>query len=193
MKTPDKKQHYYTALFCEENIWKLVESSLTSNSIIPIDALFIINPFNSIALFEQTKSIAKQAVIWDYHVVLSALLNKQIVIFDFDSRCEFPCNINTYFDKTFSNYSKLHNHYKPFLKPIKADNYYQNFTSDRSHMKGIIPQSEFPSYDIIMPNNATHLLTLEACRTLNSESSKSDILTPHEYLEHLNSTIKPNL
>jgi len=188
MNILDKKHHHYTALFCEENIWKLVESSLSSNIIIPVDVLFIINQFDSIALFEQNKSVGEQAVIWDYHVVLSAKINKQAAIFDFDSRCNFPTDINTYFNKTFSNYSGLHNHYKPLIKPIPAEYYYYNFTSNRQHMKGIVPESEFPAYDIIKPDNTANLLTLDTCRALTGDLSEGAILTPLMYLEHLKSS-----
>ena len=187
-----KKQYHYTALFCEENIWKLIESCLNSSHIIPIDVLFIINKFNSIALFEQQKSIAGQSVIWDYHVVLSAKVNNNLVILDFDSRCKFPCDIDAYFNNTFANYNNLAFQYKPYIKPIAADYYYQNFTSDRNHMQGIVPQSEFPTYDIIMPKNATDLLSLETCRSFNLEIAESNILTPHDYLERLKSTVTTN-
>ena len=192
MNTLDKNQYHYTSLFCEENIWKLIESCLDNSCIIPIDVLFIINQFNSIALLEQQKSISEQAVVWDYHVVLSAQIENQLVILDFDSRCKFPCKINTYFNSTFANYNNLPNHYRPFLKPIAADYYYQNFTSDRSHMQGIIPQSEFPAYDIILPNNTDNLLSLETCRAFNSAIRESYIQTPLEYLQHLKSATAPN-
>jgi len=185
MNILDKKQHHYTALFCEENIWKLVESCMSSNIIVPIDVLFIINKFNSIALFEQNTSDGKQAVIWDYHVVLSAQVNKQVAIFDFDSRCNFPTSIHTYFNKTFAHYSALHDHYKPLIKPIPADYYYDNFTSNRQHMKGIVAESEFPDYDLIIPDNTANLLTLDICRTLTGSLSEDNILTPLKYLEHL--------
>jgi len=192
MNTFDKTKYHYTALFCEENIWKLIESNLAYSSMTPIDVLFIINQSNSIALFEQHKSNGKQAVIWDYHVVLSAEVNNNLVVFDFDSRCEFPCDINSYFNKTFARYNQLADHHQALLRPIKADYYYQNFTSERSHMLGLIPQSEFPDYDIIIPNGTTNLLTLENCRALSSEIPESHILTPHAYLEKLNSTAKSN-
>ena len=190
MNIMNKKHHHYTALFCEENIWKLVESSMTSNIIVPIDVLFIINKSNSIALFKQNTSDGEQAVIWDYHVVLSAQVNKQTVIFDFDSRCNFPTSIHSYFNKTFANYNALHDHYKPLIKPIPANYYYHNFTSNRQHMKGIIAESEFPDYDIIMPENTANLLTLDTCRTLTRNFSDSVILTPIMYLEHLKTRIE---
>jgi len=183
----DKKQYHYTSLFCEENIWKLIESSFTSKNIIPIDVLFIINEFNSIALFEQNISNGNQAVIWDYHVVLIAQVDNQLKVLDFDSRCEFPCDINTYFNKTFINYSLLENRYKPLIKAIPAEFYYQNFTSTRQHMSGIISESEFPIYEIIMPDNTTNLLTLDDCRALDTDSSHRCILTPLGYLEYLQS------
>jgi len=191
MNVLDKKQFHYTSLFCEENIWKLIESSFTSNVIIPIDVLFIINELNSVALYEQNISNSNQAVIWDYHVVLTAQINNQLIILDFDSRCEFPCEINTYFNKTFINYSLLNIRYKPFIKAIPAEFYYHNFASTRQHMKGIISESEFPNYEIIMPDNKTNLLTLEDCRAFNTDTSPDSnhigILTPLEYLEYLQS------
>jgi len=189
MNTLDKNNFHYTSLFCEENIWKLIESSFTSNIIKPVDVLFIINELNSVALFEQNISNGNQAVIWDYHVVLTALVDNQLKILDFDSRCEFPCDINTYFNKTFINYSLLENCYKPCIKAIPAEFYYHNFTSTRQHMKGIIAESEYPKHELIIPDNTTNLITLEDCRAFDIDNRQNNhhrgILTPLEYLESM--------
>jgi len=187
MNELDKKQYHYTPLFCEENIWKLIESSFTCNVIKPIDVLFIINRSNTIALFEQRSSAENQAIVWDYHVVLTAQIDNQLKILDFDSLCEFPCEINTYFNKTFINHSLLENRYKPYIRAIPAEFYYQNFTSNRQHMKGIISELEYPKYDIIKPDKPTNILTLDNCRVFdldkNHDSQHLGILTPLEYLQ----------
>jgi len=183
----ERSSYTYTQLFCEENIWKLIASLYTNPQINPIDVLFILNKTQTIALFEQLKSEASKPVIWDYHVILTAQLNNKIVVFDFDSRCEFPSNISDYFESTFPSHIQLADVYQPYIKPIKANYYLKHFYSNRQHMEGIINKDQFPDYDIIQPENKIKKLTLAECRNvqqalnLGRYSNHKKLLTPEEY------------
>lgn len=178
----DKSTLTYTPLFCEENIWKLVESLIAHKQANPIDVLFIINKNKSVAIFEQKKSIANQPVIWDYHVILSAQINTKIVIFDFDSRNNFPTEIKEYFNNTFPTSINLETTIRPNIRYISAVYFLKHFYSDRSHMLNLIPQDEFPEYSIIQPENDIQHLTLDNCRSSNYPVPQSQVLTPEEYL-----------
>jgi len=180
-----KTSFTYTPLFCEENIWKFIESIKSNSNIKPIDVLFLINENNTIALFNQLKSVDNQPVIWDYHVILSAHYNNKVVIYDFDSQSPFPCDINSYFNLTFRPDIELPQTYQTFLKPIAADLFFRDFTSSRDHMIGIIPDSEFPEYDIIAPGNTQSTLPLSLCREYKVSDPDFSILTPKAYLGYM--------
>jgi len=180
----DKSSFSYTSLFCEENIWKLIESLLNYKSIKPLDVLFLINHSEKIAIFNQLKSELNQPVIWDYHVILSALIDDETVILDFDSRDSFPAKIDSYFRKTFSDWHHIAKDYQPLLKAINAEHYHQHFSSDRSHMRNIIPESEFPKYKTIQDNNSESALWLSECRDISIFDDNIKILTPENYLNN---------
>ena len=181
MPSFDKTLFKYTSLFCEENIWKLIETLNQDTSIKPVDTLFILNQTNTVALFNQEKALNNTPVIWDYHVILSAEIDNELFIFDFDSHCDFPVSIREYFNKTFIQEDKLKQQYRPLLKVIDAFYYLNHFSSDRSHMLGIIPESEFPDYTIIQPKQHS-ALTLESCRKIPSTQCNQEILTTMNYL-----------
>lgn len=181
----DKTLFKYTALFCEENIWKLIEFFKQDKTIKPVDTLFILNQADTIALFNQTKSINNAPVIWDYHVILSAYIDNELLIFDFDSRCDFPVNISEYFSKTFAQEDTLKQQYRPLVKAIDAFHYLDHFSSNRSHMLGIIPESEFPDYAIIQAQSGDQPLTLETCRKITFTHNNQQIFSPEHYLNKM--------
>ncbi|VAW54936.1 hypothetical protein MNBD_GAMMA07-1194 [hydrothermal vent metagenome] len=186
-----RSSYTYTQLFCEENVWKLIETLYTNQLAKPIDVLFILNKKQTIALFEQKLSNQKKPVIWDYHVILTAQIEENLMVFDFDSCCEFPVEINHYFNRTFPSNPDLKPTYQAYLKPIKASYYLKCFYSDRAHMQGIVSSDAFPEYDIIIPNSNIEKLTLEQCRNIEQAlglghfSSTHKILLPAEYLAHI--------
>lgn len=179
----DKSLFTYTPLFCEENVWKLIESLTSYENISPVDVLFIINHSNTVAIFNQNKSIGNQPVIWDYHVILSAQVYQNIFIFDFDSQSTFPVEINQYFTNTFPVNIDLITQFQPMLRKISAKYFIKHFFSDRSHMKNVIPDEEFPDYKIIQPKDKTENLTLDRCRHISRSIPCSQVLTPTKYLE----------
>ena len=179
------KNYIYTPLFCEENIWKLTETLYMNQFAKPIDVLFILNNTNSIALFEQKLSVDNKPVIWDYHVILSARKEGEIVIFDFDSRCSLPETIQNYFDLTFPVNTHLAETYQPLIKPLKAEYFLKHFYSNRQHMQGVIDNRKFPKYQIIQPETGVHQLPLEQCRKTYAGSTDDGLHLPHDYLKDI--------
>ena len=182
----DKFSFTYTSLFCEENIWLLINSlkslKKSDENIETLDVLFISNKSKSVVLFEQKSAIDHQPVIWDYHVILTARINNNVYALDFDSHCEFPILINEYFKRTFSPAQNVPKQYLPLIKTFKSDYFLNHFYSDRSHMKGIIPESKFPDYSIIQPAQGLERLTLQECFDLTITAEYSKTYTPEEYL-----------
>jgi len=178
----NRNDYLYTPLFCEENIWKLVESLYTNQFAKPIDVLFIINEAQSVAVFNQNQSLNANPVIWDYHVVLLAQINNESVIFDFDSRCEFPTPIEKYFHVSFPLTNNIYENFLPYIKKIKAIYYFEHFYSDRMHMFGVINKEKFPDYEIIQPEKSIEKLSLTQCRDINLTGEYSEIMLPDDYL-----------
>jgi len=182
MSNFDINNYKYTPLFCEENIWKLIETLYMNNDVKPKDVLFIINKSKTIALFDQALSSNNQPVIWDYHVILTAEIDLITVIFDFDSKCKFPVNITEYFNKTFQGSDTLHETYRPLIKVINAQYYFEHFFSDRLHMKGLIKSHQYPDYVIIRPAAGSKILSLENCLDVSKLSDGSILYKPEQYL-----------
>ncbi len=189
MKKRDYTPLAYTPLFCEENIWKLLEAiyenAWQAGSIQPRHVLFIINSNNTVALFGQGETGNHQPLIWDYHVILSAMLNDQPVIYDFDSQCDFPAELTSYFNTTFPLHTNLNHEYRPLIRSIEAEFYFQHFSSDRQHMRNVIPESQFPDYPLIQADSGTHSLTLKQCRDINETIAESRLLYPYDYFMQL--------
>jgi len=144
----NKTDYIYTHLFCEENIWHLAQSLINEGiESKNIQILFLTNRSKQIVIFNQLSAGLDEAVVWDYHVILMAEINHQDYIFDFDSRLEFPCVTTEYFEHSLPADISLE--YKSKLRVIPSVVYLQRFESDRSHMQGIIPQSQFPNYPVI--------------------------------------------
>ena len=183
----NRNDYAYTPLFCEENIWKLVESLYTNQFAKPIDVLFIVNQADSVAVFEQNQSLGSNPVIWDYHVLLLAQINNELVVFDFDSRCEFPTPVTKYFNVTFPSTKELYENFQPYIKIINANYYYQHFYSDRKHMLGLIDSDKFPDYEIIQPKNGLEKLSLSQCREMLLTNDDSEIMSPDDYLKYTKS------
>ena len=156
-----KSDYLYTRLFCEENIW-LLAKRLIDNGIKKQDikVIFISNSKKQIAIFNQLAVAHKQAVIWDYHVILMVRIDSSSYIFDFDSRLCFPSNITDYIHNSLPE--NINSSYLSQFRVIPAAYYIQHFYSDRSHMKNIIPEQEFPDYLAFLPSTMEkiHLLDL---------------------------------
>ncbi len=188
MQNSDPTSYIYTRLFCEENIWKLVELLYMNKIAKPIDVLFLLNETNSIALYNQSQTESNAPVIWDYHVILCAEQKGEIIIYDFDSHCDFPTSITDYFNSTFPSHSQLSETYQALIKPICADYFFKHFFSDRHHMIGLIEENEFPEYDIISPITSLKKLTLDQCISTQYFIANKKMLLPYEYLNSITKT-----
>ncbi|NOQ34803.1 MAG: hypothetical protein GQ569_02795 [Methylococcaceae bacterium] len=157
----DKKHYHYTALFCEENIWHLAKTLENEGfSMENMTVLLLSNPLQQIVVLNQSSCPEGEAVIWDYHVILQLEKNNQPWIYDFDSRLDFPISKKSYFCASFPKPDALHKPYQMFIRYIPANNYLQRFSSDRSHMKGIISADKFPSYPPILAKRIAERITL---------------------------------
>jgi len=124
MKQYNKLDYRYTALFCEENIWYLAQS-LIQEGIQKKDLhiLFLSNKNGTIALFNQLSADSGKAVIWDYHVILMANIDKKDVIFDFDTRLDFPCTTTSYLKNSLPD--KINTDFQSKIRLIPAQEFLQ--------------------------------------------------------------------
>ncbi len=152
MRSFERNRYRYTARFCEENIWWLASSLAEEGcDLASMMALFISNPDKSALLMAQQAASPGQAVLWDYHVVLHLQGPDRPSVFDFDSRLPFPTAAADWFASSFPLQSSLPPQYRTWIRQVPAAHLLQHFYSDRSHMRGVVPQSEFPPDPIICP------------------------------------------
>lgn len=157
MKQFNRDSHLYTPFFCEENIWHLTRS-LISHCINESDLniLFISNKRKKIALSNQLAGAQEKTVVWDYHVVLLANIEKSCLVFDFDTRLPFPDNIEHYFLHTLPD--KINDKYASQFRLIPSSAYLKSFHSDRAHMKNMISGTLFPQYPAILSGHIHKML-----------------------------------
>lgn len=145
MKEYQHKNYRYTARFCEENIWwlarSLADEGLDSKQ---MNVLFLSNSTSSIVVLNQRASPQGGAMLWDYHVILDALIEDERWIFDFDTRLNFPEKKVCYMSNTFPSQSAIPLCYRTRVRIIPATSFLRHFSSDRSHMEGYVPAEEFP-------------------------------------------------
>lgn len=169
-----KSQYYYTACFCEENIWLLGQAFKADGlAIDQSSVLFITNANQQVPLFCQQSAIQPgYPVIWDYHVVLlhQAQL-EQALIFDFDSELEFPVLFSSYVAQTFLTAFQYFPEIEFAIRSVPLPDYIQQFSSDRSHMldDDQQPISPFPDYPAIQPKNVASAIKLSCYWDLNQQ------------------------
>ena len=157
-----QREHYpYTPLFCEENIWWLARSLLEEGlDATQMQVLFFSNADMQVVLMNQRAAGEGQLIIWDYHVVLRVNLDDSDWIMDFDTRLPFMTPLETYLQGTFPDQDELPEQYRAWVRSIPAKSYLEYFYSDRSHMKGRIPESAFPDWAIIQPDGKQERIAL---------------------------------
>ncbi len=161
MKIYQREQYRYTARFCEENIWWLARSLQAEGIDISLmTVMFICNPDKSVLLLAQRAARPGQALLWDYHVVLHLQDHDRALIFDFDTRLPFPAVARDWFALSFPLQSRLAIKYRAWIRQVPALHLLQHFFSDRSHMRGVVPQSSFPPYAIISPARSVERIPL---------------------------------
>jgi len=145
----------YTPYFCEENIWWLAKSLPDSGADTQqMKVLLFTNPSESVALLNQRAAPSGRLITWDYHLVLQAGFPEGVYIFDLDTRLFFPSPVKDYLRNTFPPQATLPERYRAWVRSIPADTYLRRFSSDRSHMTGVVAQSEFPDYPPILAPQA---------------------------------------
>ncbi|KAL4224097.1 hypothetical protein ACF0H5_017551 [Mactra antiquata] len=127
----------YTSCYCEENVWHLCDS-VRQNHPAVLDncyCIFISNRDRTVPLWEQKASNAEDGVVlWDYHVIFIHCDGNECLVYDLDSRLDFPCNILTYIEKGILSCDHLKPQYKRLFRVIPAPLYLKTFASDRTHM-----------------------------------------------------------
>jgi hypothetical protein len=159
----------YTAYFCEENIWWLARSLADAGlDVSAMQVMLFTNPRQAILLFNQREAPEGRPVVWDYHVILRAVANQRVSVLDFDTRLDFPSAYDEYLRHTFPPQSSLPEEYRTWVRTIPADSYLRHFHSDRSHMQGRLPQSEFPDYPPIRPEPNVAVVDLREYRDMQA-------------------------
>ena len=152
-----KENYLYAPLFCEENIWHLIDSLSSADiAIKSLFCLFITNSKQKFIMLNQQSAALNQAVIWDYHVILLAIIKQQAYIFDFDTRLDFVTPLEEYLIKSFIFSDQLAGQFVPYIRKIPAQSYLKQFYSDRSHMLNQISPSEFPPWPVINSANKNY-------------------------------------
>ena len=161
----------YTAYFCEENIWWLAHD-LVARGISPTDmqVLLLTNDAQSIAYLNQRSAPAGAMMLWDYHVVLQATVDGDPRILDFDTRLSFCTLADEYLARSLPVQSELPGELRARARIIPAASYLKHFYSDRSHMRGLLPESRFPSYPIIQPADGNRPVDLAEYRDLEQDT-----------------------
>lgn len=151
----------YTALFCEENIWHLTDSLIRQGvKESDLHIVFISNTKQQVAIFNQKSGNDNHPVIWDYHVVLLRKTTHDYVIYDFDTVVAFETIAEQYLSLSFPKEKHIAPAYQAQFRLIKAQNFLKGFSSDRSHMLGIIDTKRFPTDEPIQAKedqSAIHL------------------------------------
>ena len=137
----------YAQQFCEENIYKLINRFILMGASIDDDmhVVFISSLGKATPIWYQRASLSKSpsaslsqspssagsdAVWWDYHVILQFGAD----IFDLDTLLPFPTPIAEYVELAFQPQMTLEANNAQRFRVIKAGDYLQRFSSDRSHM-----------------------------------------------------------
>jgi hypothetical protein len=187
LKQYNKKDYHYTALFCEENIWQLIQSLSTINSTLNqhstqyiktdnLWTLMISNPKQQVILFNQQANPPNQPIIWDYHVILLAKIKTQFFIFDFDTRLPFCCPLHYYIDHTFVTTEQLSQELAIYIRKIPSQHYLNHFYSNRSHMLNHLPITQFPPWNIINLNQQNSIPLASYLDMTLSLNDKSQLL-----------------
>jgi protein N-terminal glutamine amidohydrolase len=181
MKIFDPEAYPYTPHFCEENIWKLAQALITQGcDPETLQVLFLSNRKRQVALAWQKMSPPGRLLVWDYHVILQAVMNEELYVFDFETRLGFPCQAEWYFRKTLPEVLVLLRDLRPSVRIIPAATYLEQFCSDRSHMLGEVEPEDFPSWPPICPAEKGRRIMLAEYRDMDRELNDGSIVICRE-------------
>jgi len=170
-------KYLYTALFCEENIWhlanKLIQQGAESSE---LSIAFISNNRQQTVIFNQRSAKSHIPVIWDYHVILVQKSSTETLIYDFDSLSNFPEVAEQYLETSFPDEKNIPEEYQAHFRIVDAQTYIRLFSSDRSHMRGILPADKFPKYEAISKTDSDERITL--AQFINFKKEGGNIASP---------------
>eukprot|EP00761_Pharyngomonas_kirbyi_P013606 gb/GECH01013635.1/.p1 GENE.gb/GECH01013635.1/~~gb/GECH01013635.1/.p1 ORF type:complete len:194 (+),score=37.95 gb/GECH01013635.1/:1-582(+) len=166
----DKDECIYTQCYCEENIWKLCQSASQKNNLRPIQlhhlyAVFISSPDERVPMWYQQDGL----IVWDYHVIAVYNDGKESLVYDLDTKLPFPCPFMKYVKNSFPKV--IHNTDYVRFRVVKASDFLNYFSSDRSHMithdgNWLAPP---PSYDIIQGEKTPSKMNLHQFKDVTNE------------------------
>ncbi|MDH5426488.1 MAG: protein N-terminal glutamine amidohydrolase [Gammaproteobacteria bacterium] len=172
-----RSDYLYTPLFCEENIWHLADALIRQGvSDSDLHIVFITNSTRQVAVFNQQTTNAHSVVIWDYHVVLLRKTANEFLIYDFDTTAPFITPASQYLALSFPQYALIPDLYQPQFRLIESQVYLNRFSSDRSHMLGVIAANKFPDYPAIQPWENQPAISLSQCIDIDSALPANDSL-----------------
>nr|CAH7729022.1 unnamed protein product [Callosobruchus chinensis] len=129
----------YVSCYCEENVYKLAQEVTTKhpNEINKCFVVFISNPSRTVPLWRQRAGKEEdKLVIWDYHVIfLYHPEPDKCLVYDLDSELPFPTYVHKYVTETFRTDHILKPDYFRYFRVIPANEFLDEFASDRRHMK----------------------------------------------------------
>ncbi len=153
----------YCAFFCEENVWHLAMHSALYVDGVAVDAshrraVFITNAEASVCMWGQR---AGEPVVWDYHVVLLALVDARWLVIDQDSTLASPLALAAWLDASFGpaqpSATSFSSEFVPQFRVVTVEALRATFASDRSHMlNGAAPPA--PPWPAIRCDSATMTL-----------------------------------
>ena len=144
---PRRAKHAYAPFYCEENVWHLA-----GDPRIEADERFVVfisNRDRACLLWSQSQCPSPdRPVVWDYHVVLLARRREELLVYDLDTRLEFPERLERYLLATFPIDELIDPRLRPRFRVIDGETFRKTFASDRSHMlirgKYRAPPPEWP-------------------------------------------------
>jgi hypothetical protein len=182
MQTFDPAGYPYTPRFCEENIWHLarllIEQGQDPRG---LQVLFLSNEAMQIVMAEQKEAEPGRLILWDYHVVLLADIDDDTFVFDFDTRLDFPCQAESYFEKSIPVADHIPNRYLPSIRVIPAHSYLDRFYSDRSHMIGHLPEALFPEWSPIHPKKKDRAIAIDQYWDVRQELMDGSVIICRGY------------
>lgn len=157
----------YASHYCEENVYKLMETLNESYELPPgthLYAVFISNSCKETPIWMQRlcpNGNIEEPVVWDYHVILLLMSTSDPslqLVYDYDSLLPYPCEASTYISMSFQPQFRLPERYQQKFRIINGQEYLSHFSSDRSHMASAdVPP---PSWSVICGPNAVSAMTL---------------------------------
>ena len=173
----------YIPLFCEENIWQLASTLLEQGRPLQeVDVVVLSNPQGHVAIRSQKAVPEGEYMVWDYHVILVDRGAGQV--YDFDSRLPFPARLSEYLSATLPDVARVLPEFIPEFRVVPAADYLAHFCSDRGHMKGVVPESEFPEWPAIRCEGLNRPVPLARYRDPGQDIPGSACLGQKQFVDY---------